>query len=168
MELHLGRLSHRAGDFNKEISGKTKVRRHGEGTRRGPLMIYRGFITANSPRTAAADAEEKTSSGGKEERGRERERENRAPRPRLLIFYASHLMTSVREGPFEPGSERPVGRRRAAFSGTLFSLFVPWNVLTLKRGSRSARDVSDRRFNSGIASRMFSEQRRRTRILNAR
>jgi hypothetical protein len=77
-------------------------------------------------------------------------------------------MTSVREGPFEPGSERPVRRRRAAFSGTLFSLFVPWNVLTLKRGSRSARDVSGRRFNSGIASRMFSEQRRRTRILNAR
>jgi len=54
-------------------------------------------------------------------------------------------MTSVREGPFEPGSERPVRRRRAAFSGTLFSLFVPWNVLTLKRGSRSARDVSGRR-----------------------
>jgi len=38
-------------------------------------MIYRGFITANSPRTATADAEEKTLSGGKEERGRERERE---------------------------------------------------------------------------------------------
>lgn len=67
------------------------------------------------------------------------------------------------------GSERPVRRRRGAFSGTLFPLFVPWNVLTLKRGSRSAYDIYlRRRFNSRIAPGMFSEQRKCTWIFDVR
>lgn len=50
-------------------------------------MIYRGivFIPANSPSPQTPNSRPKG--------GRAR------PRPRLLIFYASHSMTLVREGP---------------------------------------------------------------------
>lgn len=64
-------------------------------------------------------------------------------------------MTLVREGPFELGPKRPVRRRRGAFSGTLFHLFVPWNVLTLKRGSRSAHDISAGDLTSGLLRESF-------------
>lgn len=121
-------------------------------------MIYRGFITANSPRTAATDAGEKLV-GRKRKEEREREREEYAPRPRLLIFYASHLMTLVREGPFELGPKRPVRRRRGAFSGTLFPPFCSLECVNPEaRLAFGARYIC-RRFNSGITSRSFSEQR---------
>lgn len=52
-------------------------------------MIYRSFglITANSPTSSRG-----TPKSGEEKVGRA------MPRPRLLIFYASHSMTLVREG----------------------------------------------------------------------
>jgi len=131
-------ISHRAGDFNKEISGKTKVRRYERGGKRPvndlPRLYNREFTAYRRHRCRRETRWEEKKRG-------ERKRED-APRPRLLIFYASHLMTLVREGPFELGPKRPVRRRRGAFSGTFFPLFVPWNVLTLKRGSRSAHDIS--------------------------
>lgn len=138
MELHLS-WTNRAGDFNKEISGKTKVRRYERGEKRPvndlPRLYNREFTAYRRHRCTRETRR-------KEKKRGERKREEYAPRPRLLIFYASHLMTLVREGPFELGPKRPVRRRRGAFSGTLFPLFVPWNVLTLKRGSRSAHDIS--------------------------
>lgn len=53
------------------------------------LMIYRGFgfITANSPSPQTPNSLRR-----EESRGRT------VPRPRLLIFYASHSTTLVREG----------------------------------------------------------------------
>lgn len=145
-------LSYRAGDFNKEISGKTKVRRYERGEKK-PVndlpRLYNREFTAHRRHRCRRETRRK------EKKRRERKKEDYAPRPRLLIFYASHLMTLVREGPFELGPKRPVRRRRGAFSGTLFLLFVPWNVLTLKRGSRLAHDISAGDLTPGLLGESF-------------
>lgn len=119
-------------------------------------MIYRGFITANSPRTvaaaAAADAGENLPvvREKKEKEKREREREPRATPPTSHLLRVSSYDVGM-WGPFWAGpSKRPVRRRQGAFSGTFFPLFVLWNMLTPKRGSRSRRARYIRqRFNSG-------------------
>lgn len=103
-------------------------------------MIYRGFITANSPRTAATDAEEKLVG---RERKEERERERTARHApdfssftRLISWrwYVRALLSWAPNAPYDDDEER--------FREPFFPLFVPWNVLTLKRGSRSAHDIS--------------------------
>lgn len=102
-DFYLVELLYTSDNFNKKIKRKQREVGKKDGEKRGaskesakePLMIYRGFsfITANSPSP-------QTPNSSWFQRG-SREREERGkivPRPRLLIFYASHSMTLVREG----------------------------------------------------------------------
>jgi len=111
-------------------------------------MIYHGFITANSLRTAAADVRENLAERKRKERGRKKEREREekgrppsaTPPTSHLLRVSSHDVSTWR--PFWAGPQTPHTTTTRSVLGNPFSLFVPWNVLTLKQGSRSAHDVS--------------------------
>lgn len=102
-------------------------------------MIYRGFITANSLRTAAADVRENLAERKRKEREKGRPPSATPPTSHLLRV-SSHDVSTWR--PFWAGPQTPHTTTTRSILGNPFSLFVPWNVLTLKQGSRSAHDVS--------------------------
>lgn len=66
-------LSHRAGDFNKEISGKTKVRRYERGAKR-PVndlpRLYNREFTAHRRHRCRRETRRKEKKGGERERER--------------------------------------------------------------------------------------------------
>lgn len=146
-------LSHRAGDFNKEISGKTKVRRYERGEKRSvndlPRLYNREFTAYRRHR-----CRRETRRKEKKRRERERKRPTRhAPDfssfTRLISWrwYVRALLSWAPNAPYDDDEER--------FREPFFPLFVPWNVLTLKRGSRSAHDISAGDLTSGLLEESF-------------
>lgn len=113
-------------------------------------MIYRGFITANSPRTAATNAGEKLV-GRKRKEKRERERELRATPPTShLLRVSSHDVGTW--GPFWAGPQTPRTTTTRSVFGNLFPPFCSLECVNPEaRLAFGARYIC-RRFNFGITS----------------